>query len=107
MAATIGRPVSRPATSKHKGSSESTPDFFQQFEGIADLFMEASKARNVPLLPSVTIFGDGNRVRVCFCDRNKRRSLFRTGETPLEALEAINTAIMTDHADWRPSKRAK
>ncbi len=107
MNAKIGRSLSRPQTSKQKSNGESTPEYFKQFEGISEIFWEASKARNVPLFPSVTIFADGARVRVCFCDRNKRRSLFRTGETPLEAIEAINTALMTDRADWRPSKRQK
>ncbi len=104
MNATIGRSVSRPVTSKHKGGSASTPIFFQQFEGISEIFQDARESRNTPILPSVTIFGDDDKVRVCFNDRSNKRSLFRSGETPMQALEAINTAIITGSADWRKTK---
>ena len=104
MEGTIGREVKRPKEAKHRKSFGSIPTFFQKYEGISEIFQEAINSANQPLLPSITIFADGNSLRVCFADRRLKRSMFRTGKTPGEALEAIDTAIITGRADWRPQK---
>ncbi len=104
MTAAIGRPIAKPEILNQRVHSESIPIYFRQFEGISEIFEQSIKDRNVPILPSMTIFADAARVRVCFNDRNNKRSLFRTADTPLEAIEAINTALITGNTDWRAPK---
>lgn len=105
MSKEIGRAIARPTPATHKAGSESIPEWYRQFPAIYEIFKECGKSSKVPLLPSITVFAAGNSVRVCFRDREKKRSLFRTAETPMIALEAIDAAISTGTPGWRHSDR--
>lgn len=107
MQESIGRSVDRPTAAKQIRQDVSIPGWYEQFPGIWDIFSEAFKVSQVPLLPSITVFPAGSLIRVCFCERGKKRSVFRTAETPNAAISAIDQAIMAGNADWRPSGRQK
>jgi len=103
----IGRSVSRPSEVNTIRTEKSIPEWYQRFPAIYDIFLDCCKVSENPQLPTITVFAAGSSVRVCLCDRSKGRSIFRTGETPIDALEAIDEALTSQKPDWRKSRRTR
>lgn len=56
---------------------------------------------------SLVIVSDGQAWRVCLSDKDNQRVMWKTGATLVEALEAIELALMADDpSDWRRSAEA-
>lgn len=94
-------------TDKHISPRIAIPEWYHQYPEILELFRESSKGTEFTQLPSITIFAVAGGVRVCLADRKRKRSLFRSGETPGDALRAICACISADNADWRPFRSAR
>lgn len=93
-----------PQKGKHKSPRIAIPQFYRKYPGILEIYENASEGSEFAQLPSITIFACAQGLRVCLCDRKRNRSLFRTGATPADALEAISEAILSGRADWRPKR---
>lgn len=91
-------------TANHISPRIAIPEWYSQYPEILELFRESSKGTEFAQLPSITIFAVAGGVRVCLCDRKRNRSIFRSGETPGDALRSICAAIMAGNADWRPKR---
>ncbi len=91
-------------TDKHISPRIAIPEWYHQYPEILELFRESSKGTEFAQLPSITIFAVAGGVRVCLCDRKRNRSIFRSGETPGDALRSICAAISGGNADWRPKR---
>lgn len=56
---------------------------------------------------SLVIVSDGQAWRVCLSDKDNSRVMWKTGGTLVEALEAVELALMADDpSDWRRSAEA-
>jgi hypothetical protein len=52
-----------------------------------------------------TLFAEEGMLKACICDRDGDRSFFRAATTFLGLLEALEGALASGSADWRPRKR--
>jgi hypothetical protein len=91
-------------TAKHISPRIAIPKWYDQYPEICELMRESSTGTEFAQMPSITIFAVSGGVRVCLCDRKRNRSIFRSGETPGDALRAICEAISSGRADWRPKR---
>jgi len=56
---------------------------------------------------SITIFWGDGRLKGCLNDKANARVLFVAGETLTALLEALEAALASDQAEWRPSLPGK
>lgn len=56
---------------------------------------------------TLLFFREEGKWKVCLCDRENERVLFRSGLTLEAALDALEAALCVPGADWRPSKASR
>lgn len=91
-------------TDKHISPRIAIPEWYNQYPEILELFRDSGEGTQFAQLPSITIFAVAGGVRVCLCDRKRNRSIFRSGQTPGDALRSICEALNSGRADWRPKR---
>lgn len=69
----------------------------------ADKYPDGSKRQTSSLI----IVSDGSSWRVCLSDKDNSRTMWKTGPTLQEALQAIELSLMADDpSEWRRSAEA-
>lgn len=95
------------------------PNKREEGDGVNELFADADWVKRFPLLCeflAAEFYDDGERretsllslkaqdglVLASLTDKDLERGLYRTGRTCLEAVGAIEKALSSGNADWRP-----
>lgn len=55
---------------------------------------------------TMLFFREDGQWKLCLCDRDTDRVLFRSGDSVTECLESIEKALVSPRADWRGSRRS-
>lgn len=79
------------------------PAWYSRWPNVYKYVLNVATTHAGKPLPSLTIFAQGGRVRICFCDRVLWRSVFRTGDSFEECMARLNEAFATSDVDWRKS----
>jgi len=57
---------------------------------------------------TISLWIEDSKVKVCLNDKNCKRSLYRAGDTVLEAIESLEEALADEATcDWRPWRKQK
>lgn len=73
-------------------------------EYLADTTFDGGELRTTSTL---TIFFEGGLIKIALNDRDAGASLYRSGASIQDALLALQKALGTPDADWRPWRRLK
>ncbi len=101
MASSPGRPVSRPATKPEQtGGDQSRAGFRAHFPKIWQFLAIPRDFGEFHQTGSITLFIDGEKIKLCVNDRPSRHSCFMSGETLMEALGRVETGMAEGSLKW-------
>jgi hypothetical protein len=101
MSDNIGRPVTRPATTPEPAAgSVSTPGFEGHFPITWKFLAIQRDLGEFHKTGSITIFVDGDKIKLCVNDRPTRQSCFVSGDTLMEALQRIERGLLEGSLSW-------
>lgn len=80
-------------------------DFKKKFPALYDFVVTGVVGKKPRKTSTVTLFAESGWWKLCVNDRQRTCTLWRTGETVLEAVKAAEKAIQDGSADWRPNSQ--
>lgn len=101
MSDKVGRPVARPATeTEPTGETVSRPGFEGNFPLLWQFLQKQRDLGEYHKTGSITIFVDGEKIKLCVNDRPTRQSCFVSGGTLLEALSIVEQGLVEGSLRW-------
>ena len=98
----IGRSVTRPKTSELSNCQKpvSSPVFADNFPTLWDFLQKQRDYGEIHKTGCVTIFVDGDKIKLCANDRPARQSCFVSGDGLLEALARLDRGLLEGSLRW-------
>lgn len=104
MSNNAGRPVARPATSPEpSGGFVSSPGFKGNFPVLWEFLAIQRDLGESHKTGCVTLFVDGDKIKLCVNDRPSRQSCFVSGDTLMEALARVERGLKEGSLKWSRS----
>lgn len=102
---TIGRKVERPATRELSNGQKpvSSPVFSDNFPTLWDFLQKQRDFGEIHKTGCVTIFVDGDKIKLCANDRPARQSCFVSGDGLLKALATLDRGLLEGSLNWSKS----
>lgn len=101
MNAKKGRRVLRPEVEHEAvGPPVSSPGFQQNFPTLWKFLANRRDLGETHQTGSITMFVDGERIKLCVNDRPTRQSCFVSGETLMEALLRVERGLVEGTLNW-------
>jgi len=101
MSNNAGRPVARPATPPEPSNgSKSSPGFKGNFPQIWEFLANPRDLGEYHKTGSITLFVDGEKIKLCVNDRPARQSCFVSGDTLMEALSTVERGFVEGSLRW-------
>ncbi len=99
---TIGRKVDKPAPSELSNSQKpvSSPVFADNFPALWDFLQKQRDYGEIHKTGCVTIFVDGERIKLCVNDRPSRQTAFVSGHGLMEALARVDRGLLEGSLRW-------
>lgn len=97
-----GRKVHRPSTTKSSDTGEpvSSPSFQANFPTLWDFLSKPRDFGEIHKTGCVTIFVDGEKIKLCANDRPARQSCFVSGDGLLKALAVLDRGLLEGSLTW-------
>lgn len=98
----IGRPVDPPQPRKLSGSEKpvSSPVFADNFPTLWEFLHNQRDYGEIHKTGCVTLFVDGDKIKLCANDRPARQSCFVSGDGLLEALARLDRGLLEGSLRW-------
>ncbi len=98
----IGRKVDKPATSELSNAEKpaSSPVFSDNFPTLWDFLQKQRDYGEIHKTGCVTIFVDGDKIKLCANDRPARQSCFVSGDGLLQALARLDRGLLEGSLRW-------
>ncbi len=98
----IGRKVDKPAPSELSNGQKpvSSPVFADNFPTLWDFLQKQRDYGEIHKTGCVTIFVDGEKIKLCANDRPARQSCFVSGDGLLEALARLDRGLLEGSLRW-------
>jgi len=101
MPSNPGRRVGPPTIPQEPSArSVSTPPFQQTFPVLWEFLAVQRDLGEMHKTGSVTLFVDGDKIKLCVNDRPRRHSCFVSGDTLLEALARVDRGLKEGSLNW-------
>lgn len=99
---TIGRKVNRPEPTELSVSEKpvSSPVFADNFPTLWDFLQKQRDYGENHKTGCVTIFVDGDKIKLCANDRPARQSCFVSGDNLLQALARLDRGLLEGSLRW-------
>lgn len=98
----IGRKIDRPELSKSSdtGKPVSTPSFQANFPTLWDFLSKQRDYGEIHKTGCVTLFVDGEKIKLCANDRPSRQSCFISADGLLQALARLDRGLLEGSLQW-------